>query len=633
MPYIVIKTNKISKIYKMTDFSEELKEELIDLGKESGRTRYKELFNRNSKKRKKQQNLKEFKRRQTTLDEFEEFGFLKQLVPSNAAFPQSSPLHSQCLKRRKTEKPSLGRRLRQTTMVEFINSNALELPKKLEKEDTRGRPLHPKREKIIQHIKKIKSKHEKFGRSRIKEELPEQLECSESTISRILHELQLQNPPKCLASEVIISVRCPSLASHVGEGFKLKQGNKNGIILIVVLFQLIMDPLLEPFLTKKEIKYVLAYSIGLLFEKPVYKCLEPLPPQIMEILGMDGEIKLKNIPAVLKTLGSKKDVITSEKIRNINPQKLALDEKVIERYTKREHVEFHDEKCQMGYIYCSRRNKSVLAESIEVIAEISEEGVALPLYFTFTPHSLTKREQATLEEADGGKQFAPSRAKHKRIQTVFSLFDFISNSIGRVPLRFDNNYAQKKAIQRLQDEDWLFIGHGKSNLVVGKSLKKRMKEENLKYAHESIDSTDYGGKINVVGYQKNERVHIYLTNEMDYDSAKAIIEEYRDRWRLENTFKFTPIITLLSGSDPIIHEGQLIIVFYFLAYLVHYLHAATPTIASLLECPASACYENNMLTVRFSNIRKHYWQTLVNLQKKLCESHFSSIKIKYNEKD
>ena len=75
-----------------------------------------------------------------------------------------------------------------------------------------------------------------------------------------------------------------------------------------------------------------------------------------------------------------------------------------------------------------------------------------------------------------------------------------------------------------------------------------------------------------------------------------------------------------------------IIAFYFLAYLVHYFRAATPTIISLLERPASVHYENNVLTVSFPKIRKHYWEKLANLQKKLHQSHFSSIQISYDDK-
>ncbi len=148
------------------------------------------------------------------------------------------------------------------------------------------------------------------------------------------------------------------------------------MILILLLFQLILEPIIKPFLSEKEIKHVLAYSLGMLSEKPVYQCLEVIPLQIKEILGFDKTIKLKNIPKILETLGSHKDGITSEKIHNSKPNKLALDEKVIERYSKRAHIDKHDDTCQTGYYYCSRRNKSVLAESIEVIADISQEGIA-----------------------------------------------------------------------------------------------------------------------------------------------------------------------------------------------------------------------------------------------------------------
>ncbi len=610
MVYKIIRNGKVYIVHEINDYIDHPVQETIDCETKEGMNRYKKLFTPKRRKRKSQKSPQHLRTRQTTLEEF--FSF-------NCSNPHED--------------------------VKVLTP-AVEPP--ICSEEGRDRDILslPKKEMIINHVKKLKADHQSFGHSRIKKELPEYMECSEATISRILREHQLQNPPKRLASEVKIGIWCPSLASHTGESFSLECDAKNGMILILFLFQQILEPLIKPFLTEKEIKHVLAYSLGMLSEKPVYQCLEVIPPRIMELLEFDKVIKLKNIPAILKTLGSHKDGITSEKIRNSKSNKLALDEKVIERYSKKAHIDTHDDTCQAGYFYCSRRNKSVLAESIEVIADISQEGIALPLYFTFTPHSLTKKEQAMLAERDipqqSGTHLASldtknnsslsKPAKGKRAKTVFLLLDVISSTIGQLPLRFDNNYAQKESIQRLQAENWSFIGHGKSNLIVGKSLKKRMKKEKLKYACESIDSADHGGSINVVGYQKNGRVHLYLTNETDHESTKSIIEEYRHRWRLENTFKWTPSITLLSGSDPTVHIGQLIIALYFLSYLVHYFRAATPTIVSLLEHPASVHYENNILIITFPKIRKYFWNKLVNLQQKLHETHFSCVQISYENK-
>ena len=610
MVYRVIRNGKVFIVREIGDFINLPVRETIDCETKEGMKRYKKLFTPKRRQRKSQKSPRHLGTRQTTLDEFFYFNcsnqheFVKVLTPV-------------------VEPP--------TCSEEGKNRDILSLPK---------------REMIMKHVKKLKADHQSFGRSRIKKELPEYIKCSESTISRILREQQLQNPPKRLASEVKMIIWCPSLASYTGESFSLDCNAKNGIILILFLFQHILEPLIKPFLTKKEIKHVLTYSLGMLSEKPVYQCLEVIPPRIMKLLGFDKVIKLKNIPSILKTLGSHKDGITSEKIRNSKPNKLALDEKVIERYSKKAHIDTHDDTCQAGYFYCSRRNKSVLAESIEVIADISQEGIALPLYFTFTPHSLTKKEQAMRVERDivqqsGSNLASPETknsssvskpAKMKRTETVFLLLDVISRSMGQLPLRFDNNYAQKESIRRLQGKNWSFIGHGKSNLIIGKVLKKRMIKENLKYARENVDSADHGGPIYVVGYKKNGRVHLYLTNETNHESAKAIIEEYRDRWRLENTFKWTPSITLLSGSDPTVHVGQLIIALYFLAYLVHYFRAATPTIVSLLERPASVLYENNILIIKFPKIRKYYWKKLVNLQRKLCETQFSYVQISHENK-
>lgn len=612
MAYRIIGNGKVHIVYEISDFIDSPVWEIIDCETEEGMNRYKKLFAQKRRKRKSQKSSQHLGTRQTMLDEF---------------FPLNCPNQHEVVK---------------------VLTPAVEPSIHPEEDQDRGSLSLPKREMIVKHVKKLKADHQTFGRSRIKKELPEYLKCSESTISRILREQQLQNPPKRLASEVKIGIWCPSLASYTGESFSLECDTKNGMILIPFLFQQILEPLIKPFLTEKEIKHVLAYSLGMLSEKPVYQCLEAIPLRIMELLGFDETVKVRNIAGTLKTLGSYKESVALEKINACNPKKLALDEKVIERYSKKAHIDTHDENCQAGYIYCSRRNKGVLAESIEVIADISQEGVALPLYFMFTPHSLTKKEQAKLAELgrEIPQQLEPvhaipdtkdnlslsSRAKGKRADTVFSLLDIISSNMGRLPLRFDNNYAQKESIKRLQREKWGFIGHGRSNLKIVKNLKKRMKKEKSTYDCEKVDFPDYGGPICVVGYQKNDRIHIYLTNETNYKSARAIIEEYRNRWRLENTFKWVTSLTLLSGSDPTVHMGQLIIGFYFLAYLVHYFRAATPTIISLLELPASVHYENNMLTVSFPKIRKHYWAKLANLQRKLRESQFSCIQISYDDK-
>lgn len=610
MAYKIIKNGKAHIAHEIYDFINFPILEIVDCRIEEGMSRYKELFTRKRRKRKSQKSPQHLGTRQTTLDEF---------------FPLNCPNQDEVIK---------------------VLTPAVEPSICSEEGQNRCLLSLPKMEMLVKHIRKLKADHQTFGRSRIKKELPKYLKFSESTISRILRREQLQNTPKRLASEVKISIWCPSLASYTGESFSLEYGNKNGMILILLLFQRILEPLIKPFLTEKEIKHVLAYSLGMLFEKPVYQCLEAIPPSLMELLGFNDIIKEKNIAGILKTLGSYKESVAMEKINASNPKKLALDEKVIERYSKKVHIDTHNETCQTGYIYCSRRNKGVLAESIEVIADISQEGIALPLYFMFTPHSLTKKEQAKLAELgrEIPEQLEPVRttldtkdhlslsssAKGKRAGTVFSLLDIISSNMGRLPLRFDNNYAQKESIKRLQREKWGFIGHGRSNLKIVKPLKERMKKEKTTYDCENVDSSDHGGPICVVGYQKNDRIHIYLTNEDNYKSAEAIIKEYRDRWRLENTFKWVPSLTLLSGSDPTVHMGQLIIGFYFLAYLVHYFRAATPTIISLLERPATVHYENNVLIVSFPKIRKHYWEKLENLQKKLHESQFSYIQISYD---
>jgi hypothetical protein len=593
----------------MDDYINTPVQKLIDCRTEEGIKLYKNLFIRKKTRRKVQKSVQYSNTRQTKLDEF---------------FPLSCKL------------------------IKFYLVPAAEHPICLEGDQDRAPLPLPKREMLIKCIKEIKAVHQTYGRSRIKKELPENLECSESTISRILRNQQLQNPPKRLASEVKIGIWCPSLASYTGESFSLECDVKNSMILIVLLFQRILEPLISPFLTKKEVEHVLAYSLGMLFEKPVYQCLEAIPLRIMELLGFDKKIKVANIAGILRTLGSYKEPVSLEKINGCNPEKLAMDEKVIERYSKKPHIETHDENCQMGYIYCSRRNKGVLAESIEVIADITQEGIALPLYFMFTPHSLSKKEQAKIAElkreitqqteyvhptTDTKDDLNPSSCtKGKRTDTVFLLLDIISSNMGRLPLRFDNNYAQQESINRLQREEWGFIGHGRSNLKIAKELKKRMKKEQLIYDYEKIDSPDHERPIHVVGYQKSGRIHIYLTNETNHESAKAIIEEYRDRWRLENTFKWVNPLTLLSGSDPLVHLGQLIISFYFFAYLVHYFRAATPTLISLFERPASVYYENNVLVISFPKLRKYYWEKLLNLQRKLRESQFSLIQISYDYK-
>ena len=164
MAYKIIKDGKIYIVYEINDFINPPIWEIIDCRLEEGMSRYKELFAQKRRKHKTQKSLQYLGTRQTTLDEF---------------FPLNYPNQNKVIK---------------------VLTPAVEPSISPEEGHDRKIPPFLKREMIIKHIKKLKANHKTFGRSRIKKELPKCLECSESMISRILREQQLQNPPNWMAT-------------------------------------------------------------------------------------------------------------------------------------------------------------------------------------------------------------------------------------------------------------------------------------------------------------------------------------------------------------------------------------------------------------------------------------------------
>ena len=712
MPYRIIKKNRIIIQYIVLDFFTESIWETIDCQTKEGSYRYKELFLHYKAKKTKRQNIQEIKCCHIPLYVFFHktrksavFGRIKTIshrykklfkripikknnrpVSRNINRYQISLYHFfqflSSSKRQGIQRQfsihAINKIITNTPLDDFRGENdTTERISNRSRQDSkcakkRGRPLMSQRLELENAIKEIKEDQPMLGRTRTRRLLPEHLITSESTISRIFKENQLQNPAKRLASEVRIDWWLPEL-NIFQENTTWECAPKNGLILIIVLFQQLLEQLISPFLKKEEITVILAYSIGLLFNLPIYQSMELIPPQIAELIGIDKKLSPTRISEVLKTLGYYKEFIFLEKMNNMEAKKLVIDEKIIEKYSKRKHYDIHTMDCKIGYYYCSRRNKSVLAESIEVIADNSQQGCALPLYFAFTPHGLTKGEKRAKEKQDNQQkgQYSQSstqsesdmqntriteitadseltpayltttqekkmkkKAKQpqgKRASAIRPLIDTISTFIGNIPLSFDNNYAQKELIRYYQENNMLFIGHGKSNLSIGKNLKERMKKDDLRYDREIINDKSYGGALNVVGYQKNNQIHIYLTNELNYESAEETIKEYRKRWRLENTFKWNPQLHLMSGSDTAIHIGQLIVMFYFLTNLVYSFHATTYTIKMLIERPASIQYSNNILTIRFPDIPKRYWVKLENLVQSLQHSELISSKVCYDK--
>lgn len=662
MPYRIIKKNRIIIQYIVLDFFTKSIWETIDCQTKEGSHRYKKMFKRIPIEKNNRQVLRNTKRYQISLHNF------FQISSSSKGQGIQGLFSTHAINKITTNTP-LDDCRGENDITERIRNHSRQVSKCAKR---RGRPLMPQRLELENKIKEIKKDQPMFGRTRTKRLLPKHLNVSESTISRIFRENQLQNSPKRLASEVRIDWLLPEL-NIFQENTMWECAPKNGLILIIVLFQQLLEPLISPFLKKEEINIILAYCIGLLFNLPIYQSMELIPPQVAELIGVNKRLSPTKISEVLKTLGYYKEFIFLEKMNNMEAKKLAIDEKIIEKYSKRKHYDIHTKDCKIGYYYCSRRNKSVLAESIEVIADISQQGCALPLYFAFTPHGLTKGEKRAKEKQDSQQKIQYSQPsmqnecniqntrideitadselipayltttqekkkekkekqpQGKRASAIRPLIDTISTFIGNIPLSFDNNYAQKELIRYYQENNILFIGHGKANLSIGKNLKERMKNDDIRYDREIIFDKSYGGALNIVGYQKNSKIHIYLTNELNHDTAEETIKVYRKRWRLENTFKWNPQLHLMSGSDTVIHIGQLIVMFYFLTNLVYFFHATTHTIKMLIERPASIQYSNNILTVRFPDIPKRCWIKLENLVQSLQYSTLISSKVCYDE--
>ena len=543
----------------------------------------------------------------------------------------------------------------------------LDQNRKLSSDTERGSEgsIYPVRTPVLKaFVLDIKARHPEYGRTRIRKEIPEEVPSSEKTIGRILNGFGIQNPPKRMGGPVKLTLTVPEEIPFSREPVSLT-GPENAKIIVPVLYRDSLGSKLEGKVSEDTIKAIEQYTLTLLDNTPLYLAPETIPVEIRDVLYGGQQIRPLKIREALAEIGDKYRELIPLILPDKPPAAIALDEKVVEKWQKQEIREVPTDNPSLGLHYVSRRGKVLPSVSTDVAAAIDDEGTAVPIYFQPTPAPhLDKEKIADLGEktsgapvktkdtvdnpSPGGQQPCKPRdrarsrrsrrsrrrkrkkpaskkpkkarkSKGKRAKYVILLLEVIMSLVGQIPIRMDNGYGQKAVVKWLNEKRWSFIVHGRSNLVIARPVKARMKKHGLRYYKRQIFDKTYGGRITVVGYCKRKNIYIYLTNEEG--TAREIMNRYRLRWRIENLFKWCPCLSLLTGKDPAIHAGQQYVIYSFMSRLVHQFHASLPTIERLLSQPCCTVIRDNQLTIIFPRLSKRYYNLLENFVKSLS-SHW-----------
>ncbi len=495
----------------------------------------------------------------------------------------------------------------------------------------------------------VKSWYPKYGRTRIRKELYEGIKGSEKTIGRVLKELGIQNKPKRIGGPVKLTLTLPEEVNTPKGSVILKESG-NVKIIVPLIYRETMGNKIKKQVSEGTTETIEQYTFGLLDNKCINQAAESVPLEVTRFLYNEKATSPKKIRKSLFELGTKYEELVKLFLPKEPPKALAIDEKVVEKWLKEEITEVISDNPSLGIHFVSRRGKILPAVSIEVVAAIDKKGCAKPIYFGATPapHLNREEEEQPPERLAGGlrgkkdtqsepsspvqqahQQQIPVRSKHKlqkkhsskkgtptssskgkRAKLVIKLLQVVMILVGQVPLRMDNGYGQIAVIKWLNQKSWLFIVHGRSNLVLARSVKSYMKNHCLKYYKEKKFDKRYGGWITVIGYCKRGKIYIYLTNENG--SAQEILSRYRARWRIENLFKWCPCFSLLPGTDPFVHAGLQFVILFFMSNLVRQFHASLPTIERILSYPSESILHDSHLSITFSRLPSRYFYILHN---------------------
>jgi hypothetical protein len=162
----------------------------------------------------------------------------------------------------------------------------------------------------------------------------------------------------------------------------------------------------------------------------------------------------------------------------------------------------------ISWMFCSKKNKSVLGLNIVVLAW-SNGTVTIPLAF-----KIWKKD-----------------SKKSKYDLALELLSYAKNFLKLSPkyVTFDSWYASKKILRRIQRYNWRFVCQLKKNRKFNGVQLKRYKKHPYWIEQGTIDGTF---KVLIVRHGKK----YFATNDLEL-SKKEILDRYKTRWTIETMFR------------------------------------------------------------------------------------------------
>lgn len=302
-----------------------------------------------------------------------------------------------------------------------------------------------------------------------------------------------------------------------------------------------------------------------------------------------------SVYSTLKEIGRSSDEILSM-MPEAGVKKAAADTHVIPKSCK-----------GLDVLYTPHKASPCPCRAVEVIAEISREGIARPL--AINP---VKATQAAAEEDNP----APERKKINVAERLGGILSFLEDKAGRkVPLEVDAEYTRSdEALGLPISSGWRFTTRIRSDSRLGREVRERMLAEGLQLYGKWYDNEEYGGRYQIVGRRlphhptrpgrrakkKKEEPTILLYLSTKRLSPERVIEERRHRWRLENLFKNVDI-DCTPGNDADELKGYYTLAF-FMAEMGRAFGASTKTVGLIMDREGSITVNEGVMKLQLGGV-------------------------------
>lgn len=232
--------------------------------------------------------------------------------------------------------------------------------------------------------------------------------------------------------------------------------------------------------------------------------------------------------------------------------------------------------------YTPHKSSPCACRAVEVIAEISEKGIARPLSI----------EPVRGKAAEEGK-----KKKTVVVEELERITTLLEKRCGRVQLEVDAEYTKSRdALKFLISSGWEFTTRIRSDSLLGREVRDAMlSSSELQVYGKWYRSEEYGGRFQIVGRRilRGGETIVILHLSTRRLSPEKVIEERRDRWRIENLFKNVDIDST-PGNDYDEIRGYYTLAF-FMAEMGRAFRASTKTIGLIMDREGRVTVKNGVM--------------------------------------